>query len=123
MIGRFVYFDASFKDFLHCIKNAAANIPIMILALINLAILCAYGYSTGYLLKHNGVITNIFFVHLYIIVMIFILHFIPVRIVAKNKVKKLSSRKQSSKSPRGDKKRTRPDVDREEDADIEIINL
>ena len=77
MIGRFVYFDASFKDFLHCIKQAAANIPIMIMGLTYLGILCLYGYSTSYLLKHNGVITNIFFCHLYIVVAIFVLHFIP----------------------------------------------
>ena len=122
MIGRFVYFDASFKDFLHCIKNAAANIPIMLLALANLAILCAYGYSTGYLLKHNGVITNIFFVHLYIIVMIFILHFIPARLVAKKKVKKLKG----PKPPRGDRHRKRrqpTEIEYEEEIDIEIIDL
>ena len=77
MIGRFVYFDASFKDFLESVKKAAANIPIMIIALSYLGILCAYGYYTGYLLKHNGVITNIFFTHLFMVVVIFVLHFIP----------------------------------------------
>lgn len=129
MIGRFVYFDASFKDFLNCIKNAAANIPIMIMALINLAILCAYGYSTGYLLKHNGVITNIFFVHLYVIVMIFILHFIPVRLVAKKKVKKLEGAKKTSRPPRErreprPRRRQQPEIeDVEEEIDIEIIDL
>ena len=75
MIGRFVYFDASFKDFLECIKQAAKNIPIMIIGLAFLGILCLRGYSTSYLLKHNGVITNIFFCHLYIVVAIYILHF------------------------------------------------
>ena len=75
MIGRFVYFDASFKDFLECMKQAVKNIPIMAIALAFLGILCFRGYSTDYLLKHNGVITNIFFCHLYIIVAIFIMHF------------------------------------------------
>lgn len=76
MIGRFVYFDASFKDFLECMKQAVKNIPIMAIALAFLGILCFRGYSTDYLLKHNGVITNIFFCHLYIIVAIFIMHFV-----------------------------------------------
>ena len=44
MIGRFVYFDASFKDFLENAKGAAKNIPIMFIGLIYLGILCAYGY-------------------------------------------------------------------------------
>lgn len=81
MIGRFVYFDASFKDFLHCIKRAIANIPIMFMALTFLGIMCLYGYSTEYLLKHNGVITNIFFTHLFIIVAMFITHFVAYKIV------------------------------------------
>ena len=126
MIGRFVYFDASFKDFLHCIRNAASNIPIMIMALVNLAILCAYGYSTGYLLKHNGVITNIFFVHVYIIVMIFILHFIPAKLVAKKKVKKLDGTKKSSRPPRERRERrpNRPQpVEDNSEIDVEIIDL
>ena len=128
MIGRFVYFDASFKDFLNCIKNAAANIPIMIMALVNLSILCAYGYSTGYLLKHNGVITNVFFVHLYIIVMIFILHFIPVRLVAKKKVKKLDKPSKTSRKTREPRRRRRQedydeDYEIKEEIDIEIIDL
>ncbi|MDC7278979.1 hypothetical protein NXH64_05605 [Butyrivibrio fibrisolvens] len=126
MIGRFVYFDASFKDFLHCIKNAAANIPIMIMALINLSILCAYGYSTGYLLKHNGVITNIFFTHLYMIVVIFVLHFIPARLVAKKKVKKLDGTKKSSRPPRErrERRQNRPKpVEDNSEIDVEIIDL
>ncbi len=81
MIGRFVYFDASFKDFLHCIKRAIANIPMMFMALAYLGIMCLYGYSTEYLLKHNGVITNIFFTHLFIIVAMFVTHFVAYKIV------------------------------------------
>lgn len=113
MIGRFVYFDASFKDFLQCIKNAAANIPIMIMALANLAILCAYGYSTGYLLKHNGVITNIFFVHLYVIVAIFIFHFIPAKLVAKKK-RKMLDKSARPQRPRNSDSSERPDRPRRE---------
>ncbi len=83
MIGRFVYFDASFKDFLENAKGAAKNIPIMFIGLIYLGILCAYGYSQSYLLKHNGVITNIFFTHILISVVITCLQWVPGFIVKK----------------------------------------
>ena len=119
MIGRFVYFDASFKDFLHCIKQAAANIPIMIMGLTYLGILCLYGYSTSYLLKHNGVITNIFFCHLYIVVAIFVLHFIP-EIYFKKKEKERGNRPKKKKRPKPS------DVDEDvelEEIDIEILDL
>lgn len=88
MIGRFVYFDASFLDFLNCIKKAAANIPMMLMALAYLGIMCMYGYSTEYLLKHNGVITNIFFTHLFMIVAMFVTHFIAYRFVNKKHSKR-----------------------------------
>lgn len=128
MIGRFVYFDASFKDFLHCIKQAAANIPIMIIGLSHLGILCAYGYSTTYLLKHNGVITNIFFSHLYMIVAIFIMHFIPeLRFNDKNHNDRYDYRN-DHRRPKHKKKSSRPRrprevVEEEIDIDIEMIDL
>jgi hypothetical protein len=83
MIGRFVYFDASFKDFLNCIKNAAKNIPIMIMALAFLSVMCEYGYSQEYLLKHNGVITNIFITHIVISVVIACFQWVPGLIIKK----------------------------------------
>lgn len=70
MVGRFVYFDASFKDFVENVKRAAVSIPIMLISLFYLGILCYIGYSRQYLLKHNGVITNIFFTHLFMVVAI-----------------------------------------------------
>lgn len=74
MVGRFVYFDASFKDFLKTIRKAATNIPLLILALGSTGILSLYGFSTKYLIKHIGVITNVFFIHLFMCVAIFILY-------------------------------------------------
>ena len=88
MIGRFVYFDASFVDFLKCIKRAAANIPMMFMALVYLGVMCLYGYSNDYLLKHNGVITNIFFTHLFMIVAMFVTHFIAYKMARKAIYKK-----------------------------------
>ncbi len=77
MIGRFVYFDTSFKEFLQCMRKALYNLPIMLIAYAYLGIMCAYGYNNGYLIKHNGVITNIFFTHLFMVLAIFIFRFFP----------------------------------------------
>lgn len=71
MIGRFVYFDTSFKDFWSAIKDAATKLPIMILALATTAILSFYGFKTEFLIKHIGVVTNVFFIHIYMSVVIF----------------------------------------------------
>lgn len=78
MVGRFVYFDASFRDFLAALRGALANLPIMILTLLYTAVMSYWGFTSKYLLKHNGVITNVFFAHLFMCVCIFILHHLPV---------------------------------------------
>ncbi|MBR4707694.1 MAG: hypothetical protein IKP29_06535, partial [Pseudobutyrivibrio sp.] len=67
---------------------AAKNLPIMFIGLIYLGILCAYGYSQDYLLKHNGVITNIFFTHILISLVITCLQWVPRVIVKKVLCKK-----------------------------------
>lgn len=74
MIGRFVYFDASFKGFIATIKEAAINLPLLLLALTSTGLLSLYGFTTKYLIKHIGVITNVFFLHLFMCVAIFILY-------------------------------------------------
>lgn len=83
MIGRFVYFDASLKDFINSVNKAFKKIPLMLLALFYTGIMCLYGFTSGYLLKHNGVITNIFFAHLFMCVAIWLTHFIPEIIVSR----------------------------------------
>lgn len=74
MVGRFVYFDASFSDFLMNLKAALYNIPLMILLLSYTGILSLYGFKTDYLLIHNGVISNVFLAHVFMCISIFILH-------------------------------------------------
>lgn len=73
MIGRFVYFDASFKGFVGTIKEAITNIPLLLFALCSTGLLSLYGFSTKYLIKHIGVLTNVFFIHLFMCVSLFIL--------------------------------------------------
>lgn len=74
MVGRFIYFDASFKDFLNTMKSALRQLPIMILGLLYTALMCYFGFKYKYLLKSNGVLVSTFFAHLFMIVAIFFTH-------------------------------------------------
>ncbi len=74
MIGRFVYFDASFREFFQTILDALKQIPIMLVGLAYTALMSYYGFSKGYLLKSNGVLVSVFIAHLFMIVAIFITH-------------------------------------------------
>ncbi len=74
IIGRFAYFDASFRDSLQTIKNGARNIPFLIMGLIYTAFMCIYGFSTDYLLISNGVLVSTFIAHIFMVVAIFVVH-------------------------------------------------
>ena len=76
MIGRFVYFDASFKDFLEALKNMFFNLPYMALNLILTGALCAFGFGVGYFLERNYFIMGIFYTHLFMLVCIFVIHLV-----------------------------------------------
>lgn len=76
MIGRFVYFDASFKDFCVAIKNCFFNLPYMLLNLALTGILCFIGFGMGFLLERNYYIVGIFYTHLFMLLCIFIIHII-----------------------------------------------
>ena len=75
MIGRFVYFDASFKETMHNIKNAILNIPMMILGLMYTGFMCYLGFKSGYLKILNGVLVSTFIAHIFMIISIaFVYH-------------------------------------------------
>ena len=74
MIGRFVYFDASFKDFFEAIKNAFLNLPLLILGLALTGGLSYVGFSLGYLLERNYYIVGVFYTNLFMLLATFILH-------------------------------------------------
>ncbi len=76
MIGRFVYFDASFKDFLGALKNMFFNLPYMALSLILTGSLCALGFTLTYFLERNYFIMGIFYTHLFMLVCIFVIHIV-----------------------------------------------
>lgn len=68
IIGRFIYFDASFRDFIKSIKNLFEEMPILILALITTGIMAYVGFTTGYLLKSNGVVLSLCIAHLFLLI-------------------------------------------------------
>lgn len=76
MVGRFVYFDVSFSDLKTGISGAVRNFPLMIMSLGYLSVLAWYGFKTEYLIKHIGVVTNVFFIHLFMFVAIAIVFYI-----------------------------------------------
>ena len=74
VIGRFVYFDATLESFGNALKETFRNLPLMVLALICTGVLAWVGFGTGYLQKLNGVVFNLFLAHLYMLLVIFIVH-------------------------------------------------
>ena len=78
MVGRFAYFDASVHDFLKAMMGVFKNAGLMIFLLVYTSLMCLYGFKTDYLITHNGVITNIFFTHLFMCFAIFVLFHIHI---------------------------------------------
>lgn len=72
MVGRFVYFDASFKDFLVAIKNIFLRLPLLILGMTYAGLLCFVGFHLGYFIERNYIIMGIFYTHLFILTAVFI---------------------------------------------------
>ena len=75
MIGRFAYFDVSYNDIRSGLKGATRNLPLMLLTLAYLGLVAFYGFRTEYLIKHIGVLTNVFIIHLYTTVAIMPIHY------------------------------------------------
>jgi len=78
MVGRFAYFDSTIHDFVKAMQGVFKNIGLLIFLLIYTSIMSYFGFSTDYLLTHNGVITNIFITHLFMCVAIFVLFHIHI---------------------------------------------
>lgn len=74
MVGRFVYFDASFRDFLTAVKNLFHNLYLLILGLALASLLCTYGFLKEYLLERNYIIVGLFYTHLFMLAAVFLLH-------------------------------------------------
>lgn len=78
MVGRFAYFDSTVHDFIKAMKGVFKNLWLLLFLLIYISVMSFYGFETKYLLTHNGVITNIFFTHLFMCAAIFVLYHIHI---------------------------------------------
>ena len=74
MIGRFVYFDASFGDFLAAIRNVFMKSPLLLLGFSLSGALCCIGFKADYFLERNYYIAGVFYTHLFLLAAVFILH-------------------------------------------------
>lgn len=74
MIGRFIYFDASFRDGIKTMLDALKNFPLLILGLAYTGFMAYTGFTSDYLLISNGVLVSTFIAHVFMIVAIFIIH-------------------------------------------------
>lgn len=67
LIGRFIYFDASFKDFLHSMIDLISVLPVLCMVLASTGLMALYGFSSGYLLRGNGVVVSLWIAHIFLI--------------------------------------------------------
>lgn len=76
VVGRFIYFDASFTDFLKAMKNLFLETPMLLLGLVTTAVLAWYGFGTEYLLKSNGVVLSLWIAHVFIVAEMAVIHMV-----------------------------------------------
>ena len=74
MVGRFVYFDASFMDFIACMKRTIVRTPLLVLGLAISGGLSFFGFRAGYLLERNYYIVGVFYTHVFLLIAVFVLH-------------------------------------------------
>ena len=74
MIGRFIYFDVSFRESAQTFLEAMKNFPLLILGIAYAGFMAYTGFTSDYLLVGNGVLVSTFIAHIYMIVAIFIIH-------------------------------------------------
>ncbi len=74
MVGRFVYFDASFGDFLNALKNVFLKSPLLLLGLTLTGALSFLGFNAGFFLERNYYIVGVFYTHLFMLAAVFIIN-------------------------------------------------
>ena len=74
MVGRFVYFDASLEDFFKNIKNVFLNLPYLLMCILITALLGMFGFGAGYFLERNYYIVGIYYIHLFMLICVFVLN-------------------------------------------------
>ena len=114
VVGRFVYFDASFADFLKIMKNVFLETPMLLLGIITTSIVAWYGFGTEYLLKSNGVVLSLWIAHIFIVVEITLIHMILRRWIHR------SGKEEAKKNKKLKKQKEVPDIDDFFDENFEV---
>lgn len=78
VVGRFVYFDASFRDFLTALKNTFLRLPLLLLGLILSGALCFFGFKAEFLLERNYYIVGVMYTHLFLLAAVFVFRHIRI---------------------------------------------
>ncbi len=100
MVGRFVYFDASFRDFLYSLKNIFFNLPLLLMGLSLTGFLCWMGFSFGYLLERNYYIVGIFYTHLFMLAGILLIYHTHIMdLIVRDPLKKRGRKKRYEEDP------------------------
>ena len=76
MVGRFVYFDASFIDFVYNLRNVFFNLPFLLMTLLLTGILGLIGFKMEFFLERNYYIVGIFYTHLFMLTCVFIIYWV-----------------------------------------------
>ncbi|MCR4589228.1 MAG: hypothetical protein K5668_00210 [Lachnospiraceae bacterium] len=72
VVGRFVYFDASFLDFLTALKNVFFRLPLLVIGLALSGSLCYFGFQAGFLIERNYYIVGVMYTHLFLLAAVFL---------------------------------------------------
>ena len=74
VVGRFVYFDASFVDFIKSMWGAIKHLPLLIIGLALSIGMSVAGFRLHYLLDRNFVIVGVLYSHIFLLIAIFIIN-------------------------------------------------
>lgn len=72
VIGRLVYFDVTWEGFRNDCLGLFRNLPVLLLMSAYSAVVVWYGFTSGFLLKANGVIVSTLIAHLFMDICIFL---------------------------------------------------
>lgn len=72
VIGRLVYFDVTWEGFRNDCLGLFRNLPVLLLMSAYSAVVVSYGFTSGFLMKANGVIVSTLIAHLFMDICIFL---------------------------------------------------
>ena len=72
VIGRLVYFDVTWDGFRNDCLGLFRNLPVLLLMIAYSATVVWYGFTSGFLMKANGVIVSTLIAHLFMDICIFL---------------------------------------------------